>query len=88
MFKYSFDALVYYGEDIATSIKRLSGFGYDAIELVGEPQYYNPKEVRDLVNSHGIQVSSICSIYNAERDLAHPDANMRKKAVEYVKKNR
>jgi sugar phosphate isomerase/epimerase len=85
MFKYSFDALVYYGEEISSSIQRLAKFGYDAIELVGEPDYYNSKEVRDLVSSHGMQVSSICSIYHAERDLSHPDPKMRRKAVDYVK---
>jgi sugar phosphate isomerase/epimerase len=30
-------------------------------------------------------VSSVCSVYTAERDLAHPDPGMRAKAIEYVK---
>lgn len=85
MFKYSYDALVYYGEEASKSIERVAKFGYDAIELVGEPSYYNAKEVRRLTADHGIAVSSICSIYTAERDLAHPDASMRAKAVDYVK---
>ena len=33
-FKYSYNALVYYGEDIARSIDRVARFGYDAIEVV------------------------------------------------------
>lgn len=86
MFKYSFDALVYHGEDFATSIQRLSKYGYDAIELVGEPEHYNFGQVRELTAAHGMKVSSICSIYNAERDLGHPDAGMRKRTVEYVKR--
>ncbi|WP_217595475.1 sugar phosphate isomerase/epimerase family protein [Cohnella sp. GbtcB17] len=86
MFKYSFDALVYHGESIGASVQRLSKFGYDAIELVGEPALYDTKEVRQVVSDHNMAVSSICSIYNAERDLAHPDPAKRKKAVEYVKR--
>ncbi|MHB8061553.1 MAG: sugar phosphate isomerase/epimerase family protein, partial [Ruminiclostridium sp.] len=86
MFKYSYDALVYYGEKVDESIKRLAKFGYDAIELVGEPDYYNPKEVRKLCADYGIKVSSICSVYNSARDLAHPDLAKRRQAIDYVKK--
>jgi hypothetical protein len=39
MFKYSYDSLVYYGEPVDWSIARLARFGYDAIELVGEPDH-------------------------------------------------
>ncbi|MCA0756594.1 sugar phosphate isomerase/epimerase [Paenibacillus sp. N4] len=86
MFKYSFDTLVYHGEDFASSVNRLSKFGYDAIELVGEPDYYDFKQVRKLTAESGLKVSSICSIYNSERDLGHPDPGMRTRAVEYVKR--
>jgi len=39
MFKYSYDSLVYFGEPVDRSIARLARFGYDAIELVGEPDH-------------------------------------------------
>ena len=77
MFKYSYNSLVYYGEDLQTSAERLARFGYDAIELVGEPDHYDFGQVRALTADYGLAVSSICSIYNAERDLGHPDAAMR-----------
>ena len=86
MFKYSYDALVYYGEDIKTSIERVAKFGYDAIELIGEPDQYNTDEVKKLCEQHGIGVSSICSIYTgAERDLVSTNAENRRKAVSYTK---
>jgi sugar phosphate isomerase/epimerase len=85
MFKYSYDSLVYFGEPVDRSIARLARFGYDAIELIGEPDKYDTKEVTRLVGDHGIKVSSICSIFTAERDLASPDKNGRAKAVDYVK---
>jgi sugar phosphate isomerase/epimerase len=85
MFKYSYDSLVYFGEPVEKSIQRLSKYGYDAIELVGEPDNYRPKEVTKLTEDHGIKVSSICSIFTLERDLASPDTKVREHAVGYVK---
>ena len=86
MFKYSYDALVYYGEEPRKSIERCAKFGYDAIELCGEPDYYDVKEINQLCKDNNIVVSSICSVYNAERDLAHPDKKKREQALDYVKK--
>jgi hypothetical protein len=37
MFKYSYDSLAYFGESVGRSIAPLARFGYDAIELIGEP---------------------------------------------------
>lgn len=86
MFKYSYDALVYYGEKAKDSIERCAKFGYDAIELCGEPDYYDTKEVNQLCKDNGIVVSSICSVYNENRDLAHRDARKRGEAFDYVKR--
>ena len=85
MFKYSYDSLVYFGEDVEKSIQRVAKYGYDAIELVGEPTSYDPPKLRRAAEESGIAVSSVCSIYTAERDLASPEAKARKAAVEYVK---
>jgi sugar phosphate isomerase/epimerase len=85
MFKYSYDSLVYFGEPVEKGIQRVAKCGYDAIELIGEPASYDPPKVRRLAEENGIAVSSICSIYTAERDLASPDAKARKAAVDYVK---
>lgn len=86
MFKYSYDSLVYYGEKVEKSIKRVAKYGYDALELVGEPDDYNVGEVKKLCKDNGIVISSICSLYTQERDLASPDAGVRKDAVEYTKR--
>jgi len=86
MFKYSYDSLVYYGEKVNQSIKRVAKFGYDAIELVGEPKDYNAAEVKKLCSDSGIVVSSICSIYTGEdRNLSSRDPSKRLKAIDYVK---
>jgi sugar phosphate isomerase/epimerase len=84
-YRYAYNALVYYGEDIADSIDRVARFGYDAIEVVGEPTQFDPQRIKRLADDAGIAVSSICSIYTPERDLAHPDSSVRANAVHYVK---
>jgi sugar phosphate isomerase/epimerase len=84
-FKYAYNAFSYYGEEIGRSIERLSRLGYDAIELVGEPEQYDGARVRRLAADAGIAVSSISSMYSADRDLCHPDPDRRRNAVDYVR---
>ena len=84
-FRYAYNSFSYYGEEIGRSIERVAAFGYDAIELVGEPEQYDAARVRKLAADAGIAVSSISSMYTAERDLCHPDQRMRRKAVDYVR---
>ena len=71
-YRYAYNALVYYGEDMADSIDRVARFGYDAIEVVGEPAELDPKRIKRLADDAGIGVSSICSIYTPERDRHTP----------------
>ncbi|MGH3088087.1 MAG: TIM barrel protein [Rubrobacteraceae bacterium] len=84
-YRYAYNSLVYFGEDISESIDRVARFGYDAIEVIGEPADLDPRRIKKLADDAGISVSSICSLYTPDRDLSHPDAEMRKKAVQYVK---
>ncbi len=87
MFRYSYDALVYFGEDISESIKRVARFGYDAIELVGEPDQMDGASIRRQASDAGIGVSSICSIFTGEaRDLTNKSAANREQAVDYCRK--
>ena len=84
-FRYAYNSFSYYGEEIARSIERVAGFGYDAIELVGEPEHYDAARIRELAANAGIAVSSVSSMYTAERDLCHPDRAKRREAVDYVR---
>jgi sugar phosphate isomerase/epimerase len=84
--KYSYDALVYHGEPIAQSFERVARYGYDAIELVGEPANHDVAEVRALSLKHRIKVSSLCSIFfGPERDLVAAEVENREKAKKYVR---
>jgi sugar phosphate isomerase/epimerase len=84
-FRYAYNSFSYYGEEIGRSIERVARFGYDAIELVGEPGQYDAARVRRLASDAGIAVSSVSSMYTAERDLCHPDPARRRDAVDYVR---
>ena len=84
-FRYAYNSLVYFGEDLSESIARVARYGYDAIEIVGEPTKIDPEKVLRMTKRAGIGVSSICSIYTADRDLVHPDPDARRSAVQYVK---
>ena len=64
-------------------VKRLNKFGYDGIELVVEPSWYNFNEVNKLNEEYNIKVNSICSIFTSERDLINPEKSMRIKAIDY-----
>ena len=83
-FKYAYSALVYYGEDIGASIDRVARFGYDGIELLGQPETYDAPAVRRRAADAGIAVSSISSVISADRDFANPDPEIRQNALAYL----
>lgn len=76
-------------ERLEDSFRRLARFGYDGIELRGEPQLYEVNEVCSLMAKYKIKVLSICGMYPGPegqlRDLSHPEPSIRKQAIGYVK---
>lgn len=84
-FRYAYNSIVYMQEPFLKQVKRLVKYGFDAIELIGEPSWYDLKEVKRITSSEGIAVSSICSIFTPTRDLCHPDLKERKAGLEYAK---
>ncbi|MFQ5821514.1 MAG: sugar phosphate isomerase/epimerase family protein [Candidatus Heimdallarchaeota archaeon] len=90
MVKYAYNTLVYTGtelsgEPLKKGIERISRYGYDGVEIVGEPEKIDTKEVRRLLKKYDLEASSICSIYTRERDLVSSNEKVRKNAVKYVK---
>ena len=84
--KYSMSNWIYDNEPLRITFQRLQKYGYDGVELVGEPQRYDVQEVKGLCQEFGLSVLSVLgwSIWPLERDLAHPDPQMRPKALEYA----
>jgi D-psicose/D-tagatose/L-ribulose 3-epimerase len=73
-------------ELLGETARRLADLGYDGIELAGEPDVMTASGVREVVEPLGLAVTSICGIYTPARDLSHPDAAVRRQAVEYVRR--
>lgn len=85
MYKYSATQWIFGTEGMETSFKRLQRFGYDGIELAGEPETIDLDEVKRLMNQYNLSCTSICGIYTANRDLSSADPEIKRKAVQYVK---
>jgi D-psicose/D-tagatose/L-ribulose 3-epimerase len=73
-------------DSVIATIHRL---GYHGIELRGEPDVYDPASLRSDLDARGMITTSICGMYPGPasgelRDLAHPDASERRRAVAYV----
>ena len=83
--KISYNTLVYADEDVRLGIERLAKFGYDGVDLVGEPERYDVAEVCALLQENKIEASSICAVFNTERDFSSSNARIRRQAVDYVK---
>jgi D-psicose/D-tagatose/L-ribulose 3-epimerase len=86
--RYSISNWIYGEESLRTTFERLRRFGYDGIELKGEPEEYRPEEVNQLCREFDLEVLSIAGIYpwpTEERDLANPDPQVRDRAVNYLR---
>jgi sugar phosphate isomerase/epimerase len=86
--KYSISNWIYGDEPLEATLQRLQRYGYDGVELKGEPEIYHTEEVKALCRKYGLEVLSIAGIYpwpTQDRDLASPDTEARKRAVNYLK---
>jgi len=87
--RYAISNWIYGDEPLGDQFKRLATFGYDGIELVGEPGRYAQPEIKKLCGEFGISVSSVLgwSIWGIPgRDGASQDEVERAKALDYCQK--
>jgi sugar phosphate isomerase/epimerase len=85
-FRYSYSVSGRSAKELSRSIDLMAKLGYDAVELGAELPLAEARETRELIESAGMSVSSICPSLTAERDLAHPDPEVRENAVRYFQK--
>ena len=71
-------------EPIEVTIARLAKCGYDAIEISGEPERYDTKHVRKLLQDHGLTCWGSVTLMLADRDLLAKDEAQRAASVKYV----
>jgi sugar phosphate isomerase/epimerase len=72
-------------EPLGTTLKRIKEFGYESIELSGEPTQYDINETRALLKEHGIRCWGAVTLTLGERNLAAKDEAQRARSVHYVK---
>lgn len=85
MVKFSVSTWIYGEEPLETSMERLHRFGYDGVEIVGEPKKLSANQIKELLKCYNLEASSICGIYNQERDLVSSNSEIRRNAIQYVK---
>lgn len=72
-------------EPIETTLERLHRFGYDSIEISGEPTRYDTDEVRSLMEKYEIACWGTVTLMTEGRDLIHPDKYVRVGTIAYMK---
>jgi sugar phosphate isomerase/epimerase len=72
-------------EPLAVTLKRIKKYGYESIEISGEPAQYDIKDTRALLKEHGIRCWGAVTLTLGERNLAAKDEGQRAKSVDYVK---
>jgi len=85
--KYSISNWIYGDEPLERTFQRLQKYGYDGVELKGEPELYPAREIKKLCQKYNLSVLSIAGIYpwpTRDRDLASADAGVRERAVNYL----
>lgn len=68
------------------AVTRVADAGYSAIEFAATAAL-DPARARDLAQSHGLTISSLCGIGDPGRDCAHESAELRRSAGEYLRKS-
>lgn len=85
--RYAVSNWIYADEPLEQTFDRLSRFGYQGVELKGEPEQYDPGRVRSLAEQYELEITSVLGWALASipgRDLATPDRAARTQAVEYA----
>lgn len=72
-------------EPIETTIRRLAKYDYGSIGIGGEPDRYDTKEVRGLLDEHGVDCYGCVTLMFEGLDLIAAEEKTRVDSVQYVK---
>lgn len=72
-------------EPIDVTIRRLAKYGYDSIEIGGEPDKYDTKEVGKLLKENGLRCWGSITLMFPGLDLIAADVALREKTVQHCK---
>lgn len=73
-------------ESVETTVARLAKYGYESIEIGGEPDRYNTREVLGILKNHGIRCWGAVTLMFEGLHLPSPDPKVREHSVNYVKR--
>jgi sugar phosphate isomerase/epimerase len=84
--KYS-TCIVIYKEPLPQVLDALVAAGFDAVDIPGDKDRFNPKTIKPILDSYSnkLKIGEVTACINPDRDLVNPDAKLRKKAVDYIK---
>jgi sugar phosphate isomerase/epimerase len=72
-------------EPLETTLARLAKYGYESIEISGEPEQYKAEDVRPLLNKYGLRCWGSVTLMLGERNLVARDPDQRAASVQYTK---
>jgi sugar phosphate isomerase/epimerase len=72
-------------EPIDVTVRRLAKYGYESIEIGGEPEKYDTKELRKILKDNGIRCWGTVTLMFPGLNLLAKDEAERSKTVKYVK---
>jgi len=72
-------------EPLEVTVRRLAKYGYESIEISGEPEKYDVKAVRQLLKENGLRCWGAVTLMFPGLNLPSKDEAIRAKTVQYVK---
>jgi sugar phosphate isomerase/epimerase len=72
-------------EPLDVTLRRIKAYGYESIEISGEPDQYDVTETRAHLKEYGIRCLGAVTLTLGERNLAAKDEGQRARSVDYVK---
>jgi len=72
-------------EPLEVTLARLAKYGYESIEISGEPEQYKADEVRALLDKYGLRCWGSVTLMLGDRNLVAADESKRQQSVQYTK---
>jgi D-psicose/D-tagatose/L-ribulose 3-epimerase len=72
-------------EPIEVTIRRLAKYGYESIEISGEPEQWDTRQVRKLLDDYGLRCWGAVTLMLGDRNLPSKNEAQRAMSVQYVK---
>ena len=72
-------------EPLELTLRRLKKYGYESIEISGEPELYDTSEVRKLLQQYGLRCWGSVTLMMEGRNLLARDESVRAESIDYIR---